>query len=267
MISKPVAIVTGASSGMGEALAEDLASQGWQIAMADIKENAQLSFRLGENASYHYCNVADYDSQAQCFQSVWDKYERLDALCANAGIERIPPKPDLLCTDVDYKGVVYGTQLAIHFMRKNQTPGGSIVVTASAAAVTPHETYPEYDGAKAAVMNFVRATSRILSLKENIRINCVLPGIVATKIIPPEMVAAVSSECLTPVSTIVVAYKKCLEDKTLAGEALECSADKILPVPRPALQNGQISARAVTVWDPLFKTYHNEPSGLPDAIV
>ncbi|CAG9983917.1 unnamed protein product [Clonostachys byssicola] len=280
MISKPVAIVTGASSGMGEALAEDLASQGWQVAMADIKENPQISSRLGENASYHYCNVADYDSQAQCFQSVWDKYGRLDALCANAGIvdkssififdhrgsDVIPPKPDLLCTDVDYKGVVYGTQLAIHFMRKNSTPGGSIVVTASAAAVTPHETYPEYDGAKAAVMNFVRATSRILSLKENIRINCVLPGIVATKIIPPEMVAAVSSECLTPVSTIVAAYRKCLEDKTLAGEALECSADKILPVPKPALQNGRISARAVTVWDPLFKTYHNEPSGLPDAI-
>uniref|UniRef100_A0A8H7K113 15-hydroxyprostaglandin dehydrogenase n=1 Tax=Bionectria ochroleuca TaxID=29856 RepID=A0A8H7K113_BIOOC len=262
MISKPVAIVTGASSGMGEALAEDLASQGWQVAMADIKENDQLSSRLGENASYHYCNVADYDSQAQCFQSVWDKYGRLDALSIfifdHRGSDVIPPKPDLLCTDVDYKGVVYGTQLAIHFMRKNQTPGGSIVVTASAAAVTPHETYPEYDGAKAAVMNFVRATSRILSLKENIRINCVLPGIVATKIIPPR--------CLTPVSTIVAAYRKCLEDKTLAGEALECSADKILPVPRPALQNGRISTRAVTVWDPLFKTYHNEPSGLPDAI-
>lgn len=64
---------------------------------------------------------------------------------------RIPPKPDLLCTDVDYKGVVYGTQLAIHFMRKNKTPGGSIVATASIAAVHPHETYPEYDGAKAAV--------------------------------------------------------------------------------------------------------------------
>lgn len=41
--------------------------------------------------------------------------------------------------------------LAVHFMRKNKTPGGSIVATASAAAVTPHETYPEYDGAKAAV--------------------------------------------------------------------------------------------------------------------
>lgn len=69
-------------------------------------------------------------------------------------------------------------------MRKNKTPGGSIVATASAAAVTPHETYPEYDGAKAAVsmrqhgrevlytdgtlvlqvMNFVRATSRVLKI-------------------------------------------------------------------------------------------------------
>ena len=49
-------------------------------------------------------------------------------------------------------------------MRKNTTPGGCIVATASAAAVTPHETYPEYDGAKAAVVNFVRATSRILKI-------------------------------------------------------------------------------------------------------
>jgi NAD(P)-dependent dehydrogenase (short-subunit alcohol dehydrogenase family) len=75
---------------------------------------------------------------------------------------RIPPKPNLLTTDVDYKGVVYGTQLAIHFMRKNKTPGGKIVATASVAAIVPHETYPEYDGAKAAVVNFVRATSRVL---------------------------------------------------------------------------------------------------------
>ena len=75
---------------------------------------------------------------------------------------RIPPAPDLSTTDVDFKGVVYGTQLAIHFMRKNSTPGGKIVATASVAGIVPHETYPEYDGAKAAVVNFVRATARIL---------------------------------------------------------------------------------------------------------
>lgn len=68
-----------------------------------------------------------------------------------ANVGRIPPKPNLLCTDVDYKGVVYGTQLAIHFMRKNKVPGGKIVATGSVAAIVPHESYPEYDGAKAAV--------------------------------------------------------------------------------------------------------------------
>ena len=66
---------------------------------------------------------------------------------------RISPKPDLWCTDVDYKGVVYGTQLAIHFMRKNMTSGGKIAVTASVAALYPHESYPEYDGVKAVVGN------------------------------------------------------------------------------------------------------------------
>jgi NAD(P)-dependent dehydrogenase (short-subunit alcohol dehydrogenase family) len=65
---------------------------------------------------------------------------------------------------VDYKGVVYGTQLAIHFMRKNKIPGGKVVVTASVAGIDPHESYPEYDGAKAAVLNFVRAVHRVLKL-------------------------------------------------------------------------------------------------------
>jgi hypothetical protein len=63
----------------------------------------------------------------------------------------IPPKPNTACTDVDYKAIVYGVQLAIHFMRKNSTPGGKIVATASIAAVHPHSSYPEYCGAKAAV--------------------------------------------------------------------------------------------------------------------
>jgi hypothetical protein len=70
----------------------------------------------------------------------------------------------LACTDVDYKGVVYGTQLAIHFMRQNHIPGGKIIATASVAGVYPHETYPEYNGAKAAVINFARGMAPVLKL-------------------------------------------------------------------------------------------------------
>jgi NAD(P)-dependent dehydrogenase (short-subunit alcohol dehydrogenase family) len=59
--------------------------------------------------------------------------------------------PNTACTDVDYKAIIYGVQLATHFMRKNRTPGGQIIATASVAGVHPHPTYPEYCGAKAAV--------------------------------------------------------------------------------------------------------------------
>jgi len=49
-------------------------------------------------------------------------------------------------------------------MRKNPTPGGKIIATASVAGIYPHETYPEYNGAKAAVINFARGVAPVLRL-------------------------------------------------------------------------------------------------------
>ncbi|KAJ4309424.1 hypothetical protein N0V84_011514 [Fusarium piperis] len=175
MSSSSVALITGACSGMGEAFTQDLVNQGWRVAMMDIKPNADLVAKLGDAVSFHQCDVSDYDSQAKCFQEAWDKHGRLDLVCLNAGIvdqrqagrttvSIIPPKPNLLCTDVNVKGVYYGTQLAIHFMRKNKVPGGIIAVTASAASLYAHRGFPEYSGSKAAVWNFVRSTAQILKM-------------------------------------------------------------------------------------------------------
>ncbi|KAJ4286229.1 hypothetical protein N0V90_013263 [Kalmusia sp. IMI 367209] len=249
--SSLVAIVTGGNSGMGMGIVERLIEKGWKVAVADINENAKFAEQLGDASSFHKCNVADYDSQATMFQQVWDKYGRIDALSSiyifeHRNSDKIPPKPDLSTTDVDFKGVVYGTQLAIYFMRKNSTPGGKIVATASVAGIVPHETYPEYDGAKAAY-----ARPR----KENISISAICPGIVQTSIIPQEMIDAVSPECLTPVSTIVAAYERCLDDGSLYGKVIECSTDKQFDLEPPILANGRFSKRAVTVWDPLFRMW------------
>ncbi|KAL6151443.1 hypothetical protein ACJQWK_10528 [Exserohilum turcicum] len=265
--TKKVAIVTGGNSGMGEGLVRRLVEKGWHVAIADIKENKQFAQELGDAASFHQCNVADYDNQARVFQEVWDRHGRIDALCANAGIvdrssififehrgsDKIPPKPDTTCTDVDYKAVVYGTQLAIHFFRKNKVPGGKIIATASVAGIACYETFPEYSGAKAAVINFVRTTSRLLKEKENIKINAVCPGMVHTPIMPQIMVDAMELEYFTPISTIVSAYEKFLEDDTLYGRVVECSIQEHFFHDTPKLANGRFSQRAVAVWDPLFK--------------
>ena len=144
------------------------------------------------------------------FRGVWKAWGRIDALCANAGIvdinsiyilngrgkgpDDVPPKPDLSCTDVNYKGVIYGTQLATHFMRNNRQPGGKIVVTGSIGGIFPHRAYPEYCGSKAAVVQFIRGTAPLLKAKDNVLINCVMPGIINTPIVPPEMIKAVTPE-------------------------------------------------------------------------
>ena len=62
-----------------------------------------------------------------------------------------------------------------------------------------------------------------------------------------------TSFSLTPVSTVVAAYERCLNDESIFGKVIECSADKQFFLETPSLANGSISTRAVTVWDPLFK--------------
>ena len=272
---------------MGTALATRLVEKGWYVALFDISHGSgeALASRLGPKSAFFLVDVASYDSQAAGFAAVFSKWGRIDALLANAGIvdrssiyilrhrgrpvDDVPPAPDLSTTDVDYKGVVYGTQLCIHFMRHNPgRPGGKIVATASVAGVIPHSSYPEYNGAKAGVINFARGVAPVLRGKEGIAISVVCPGIVSTSIIPPEMVAAVSPECMTPVETIVKAYQGFLDEEGegRAGEIVECSADRIITLKTPELGNGRVSQRAVTVWDPLFKALHAEGSGLSSAI-
>ncbi|KAK6220901.1 hypothetical protein LQW54_001821 [Pestalotiopsis sp. IQ-011] len=242
---------------------------------------------LGPNAAYFHADVSSYDSQASAFLEVYKKWGHIDALLANAGIvdrssvyilahknasvEDVPPAPDTSCTDIDYKGFVFGTQLAIHFMRHNSPAGGKIIGTASVAvyrtAIRPHPTYPEYNGAKAGLLNFMRGVAGVLQTKENIQMNVVCPGLVATKIVPPEVVAAFEERHLTPVETVVAAYASFLEDGDRRyGVAVEASVDKMVEVQRAPLGNGEASVRAITVWEPLFKQMHAENSGLDGTI-
>ena len=59
--SSRVAIVTGGNSGMGMGIVRRLVEKEWKVAIADIVENKDFAKELGDGASYHKCNVADYD--------------------------------------------------------------------------------------------------------------------------------------------------------------------------------------------------------------
>src|SRR5262245_25316742 len=88
-MSKPVAIVTGAASGMGRAVAKDLLGNGYRVALADINgsDGAALSAELGEDAMFCRADISKYEEQAALFSKAfhWGG-GRLDVLAANAGI-------------------------------------------------------------------------------------------------------------------------------------------------------------------------------------
>ncbi|KAL1639700.1 hypothetical protein SLS58_007598 [Diplodia intermedia] len=290
--AQKVAIVTGATSGIGIDLARDLVSRNYKVAL--VGRNAAAGEQIAaslcggtddDNARFFPADVSSYASQAAMFRAVWARWGRVDALCANAGIvdqssaylldargrpvDDVPAAPDLSCTDADWKGVVYGARLAVHFMRHNREPGpgGKIVVTGSVAAMFPHESYPEYCGAKAAVVQFVRGVAPVLMAREGIAVNVVHPGIVDTPIVPLAMMEAVSRECITPVETVLRGYRLFLDDETgMTGKNLEASGDKLHFYELPEMGNGEVTRRSVTVWEPLFAMMHHEKSGLPDAI-
>lgn len=193
-------------SGIGLALAQHLHLKGWRVALvgrrSDIGQRQASSIDpTGQTAVFEQCNVASYSEQATTFKAVWDRWGRLDLLIANAGgvdsgslynfrrrgvgVDDVPPEPDTTCTNVHFKGVMYGTVLATHFMRHNQPrAGGKIIATTSMLGVQPCPTFPEYCSVEAGIIHWVRVSAPLLRSKENITINTVMMGPAITPVMP-----------------------------------------------------------------------------------
>ncbi|EKG09707.1 Short-chain dehydrogenase/reductase SDR [Macrophomina phaseolina MS6] len=150
-MSKPVAIVTGAASGIGLAVSKHLLLKGYRVVMADVnaKEGERVAFELGDDAMFHRADVSNYAEQAALFQAAfaWGG-GRLDFLAANAGIDDrqslyeadealdengIPSPLNLKTVEVDLLAVFQGVWLFKHYARKSPNPKGKIVITSSAA--------------------------------------------------------------------------------------------------------------------------------------
>ena len=147
-----------------------------------------------------------------------------------AGVNDLPPEPDMSCTDIDFKGVVYGTVLATHFMRLNSHgKGGKIIVTGSMIGIYPCQTFPEYCAAKAAAHQWVKTMGPILQRKENITINCVMPGGIETPAMPGFSLAFLPKQ-MTRKSTFISGYEVFLKDtlNKMSGITLEASHDTLI---------------------------------------
>lgn len=187
-----VALVTGAASGIGAALVEQLCAQGAQVVAVDIQAEA-----LAELAATHGCvtQTADITTEPANRDMVAAAVESaglLDLVFLNAGVlgrSREEQGQPYLVGDLDgdqYRkvmavntdSVIYGTIAAAPHMN----PGGGIIVTASAAGLVPWKPTPFYTATKHAVVAWARAVADSLA-EQQVTINAICPGGVATALL------------------------------------------------------------------------------------
>ncbi len=165
------AIVTGAGSGIGRACALGLLAEGWQVALvgrrADaLQETAKLAGEAGARALPLPCNVADPAAVAATFDSVAQRFGRLDLLFNNAGGGLAAKTPDLVTPEewlqvvnVNLNGAFYCLSNAFRLMKAQQPMGGRIINNGSISAYAPRPGSIAYTATKHAVTGLTKTAA------------------------------------------------------------------------------------------------------------
>lgn len=186
-----VAVVTGASSGIGEATAEALAAEGASVVVAARREErlADLSRRIEENGGrvlVAACDVADEGQAHGLIRTAEQEFGRVDILVNNAGVMLLSAVGKGLSEewrrmfDVNVLGLLYATDAAIETMKKGD--GGHLVnISSVAGRKVTRDSSGVYAGSKHAVGAISEGLRQEL-LGDNIRVTIVEPGAVETEL-------------------------------------------------------------------------------------
>ncbi|HTP72258.1 MAG TPA: glucose 1-dehydrogenase [Burkholderiaceae bacterium] len=183
-----VAIVTGAASGIGEAIARRFAADGAQLVAADVQDarGQALVASLGGEASYRHCDVSREADVSALVAHALQRHGRVDVMVNNAGSPG--PGGPIEGIDVDAFDATVGVLLRSVFLGiKHVAPvmkrqgGGSIVSTASVAGLRTGFGPHVYSAAKAAVIHLTHSVAMELG-ESGVRVNCICPGGIATPI-------------------------------------------------------------------------------------
>ena len=181
-----VAIITGASSGIGAESARLFAENGARVLIADMQEELgrEVAKSIGEAAAFQRVDVSSEIDVCEMIEAATERWGTVDVLFNNAGfggaigpIESTSLADYEVTFDVLLKGVFLGMKYVAPVMKRQRS--GSIINTASIAAYLGGASPHLYGVAKAAVVKLTETVSLELGAV-GIRVNCICPGFIAT---------------------------------------------------------------------------------------
>jgi NAD(P)-dependent dehydrogenase (short-subunit alcohol dehydrogenase family) len=188
MLDGKIALVTGASRGIGAAAARLFAQEGATVVLAARTEPALKDVAASlDGASYVVADLGDRADIERTVQTVVDRHGRLDIAFNNAGVG-VPPHPvadfpeddfDLVMR-VNFKGVFYAVSAEVKAMLR--TGGGAIVNTSSVGSLIANPALPAYGAAKRAV-NSLTASAAATYAPQGIRVNAIAPAGTLTEMV------------------------------------------------------------------------------------
>lgn len=191
-LQNQTAIVTGGSSGIGEAAVRRLADEGASVVITDINDELGKALEQelkdnNKNVKYMHIDVTSEDDVSRMVRETASQFGSVDIVFANAGIGDTKPAHELSyeewkkLMDVNLNGVFLTDKYAIEQML-TQDSGGKIINNASILGHVGSDSITSYTTAKGGVVNLTR-TLGVTYAKKNIRVNSVCPGYVETPLV------------------------------------------------------------------------------------
>lgn len=189
MLENKVALVTGASRGIGREIALTLAAKGATVVVnyQGSKEKAEEVVALirenGGEAESFGCDISDFEQCGNMINDIIQKYGHLDILVNNAGITRdgllmkMSEEDFARVIDVNLKGAFHTIRHASRYFLKQK--GGSIINISSVSGVAGNAGQANYSAAKAGIIGLTKSVAKELGSR-GITVNAVAPGFIET---------------------------------------------------------------------------------------
>ena len=187
-LEKKVAIVSGGGSGIGKAIAQDFVREGAQVVIAgrDSKKLALAAAEIGSDCLAVSADVSRASDVKKLVGSALEKFKRINILVNNAAV-LLPGTAESLSEEdfdqtfnVNVRGLWLLARAVLPHMRA--TGGGSIINIGSVLSLLGARNRVAYSASKGAVAAMTRAMA-LDHAAENIRVNCICPGIVETELV------------------------------------------------------------------------------------